>query len=112
MPFVQIRTNLEINNETDLLSKISARAAKEIGKPESYVMASLAPKMKMSFGGTEEPAAFIECKSIGLSTGQTEGISAGLCDLCEQELGISKDRVYIEFSSAEGKMWGWKGGTF
>ncbi|MFP4492126.1 MAG: phenylpyruvate tautomerase MIF-related protein [Spirochaetaceae bacterium] len=112
MPFVQIRTNREVGNESDLLSKLSALAAKEIGKPESYVMASLAPKMRLSFGGSQEPAAFIECKSIGLKSSQTKGISAALCEFCEQELGVSKDRVYIEFASAEGSMWGWKGGTF
>ncbi|MFP4268671.1 MAG: phenylpyruvate tautomerase MIF-related protein [Spirochaetaceae bacterium] len=39
-------------------------------------------------------------------------MSAALCEFCEQELGVSEDRVYIEFASAEGSMWGWKGGTF
>jgi phenylpyruvate tautomerase PptA (4-oxalocrotonate tautomerase family) len=112
MPYVHIRSNVEIDNESEVLSKLSARAAKEIGKPESYVMTSLAPNMKMSFGGSEDPAAFIECRSIGLSSSRTAGISAVLCELCEQEMGVPQDRVYIEFSSAEGSMWGWNGRTF
>ena len=66
----------------------------------------------MTFGGTEEPAVFIECKSIGLKKGQTAGLSALLCSFCKEELKVPEDRVYIEFSSAEGVMWGWDGRTF
>ncbi len=43
---------------------------------------------------------------------QTAGLSALLCSFCKEELNVPEDRVYIEFSSAEGVMWGWNGRTF
>jgi phenylpyruvate tautomerase PptA (4-oxalocrotonate tautomerase family) len=42
----------------------------------------------------------------------TERLSKMLCDFVKEELNIPKNRVYIEFSDAPGKMWGWNGGTF
>lgn len=112
MPYVKIQTNQDINNRKDVLKKLSKTSAEAIGKPETYVMTAFDPKTEMTFGGTEDPAAFIQCKSIGLSGNQTKNISSALCDFCEKELGISGDRVYIEFAGADGSMWGWKGGTF
>ncbi len=112
MPYIKIQTNSEVSNSTDFLKKLSALSAEKIGKPESYVMTALDPKTDMTFGGSDEPAAFIECKSIGLSGGQTKALSAALCSFCESELGIPQARVYIEFAGSPGNMWGWKGGTF
>ncbi len=112
MPLVRIQTNVQVNDQKMVLSKLSTLASKELGKPESYVMTALIPNTAMIFGGSEEPLAFIECKSIGLSEGQSEGLSNAFCAFCEEELGVSKERVYIEFSSATGSMWGWRGGTF
>jgi phenylpyruvate tautomerase PptA (4-oxalocrotonate tautomerase family) len=112
MPLVRIQTNVHVESGQELLSKLSSRAAGEIGKPEAYVMTALDSDVPMTFGGSSQPLAFIECKSIGLSESQTEGLSAALCSFCEEELGVAKDRVYIEFSSAKGSMWGWRGGTF
>lgn len=112
MPFIRVHTNIEVAEASALLKKLSALSAEKIGKPESYVMTAVSDKSDMSFGGTDAPLAFIECKSIGLSETQTKGLSASLCSFCEQELGIPQSRVYIEFSGAKGSMWGWKGGTF
>ena len=39
-------------------------------------------------------------------------LSAALCDLLGQELGVPRDRIYIEFSNASGPLWGWNGATF
>ena len=91
---------------------MSQRVAKQLGKPESYVMVALQLSVPMVFAGTTEPAAFLELKSIGLAESQTKPLSRALCDIIEAELGIRKDRVYIEFTNAAGKMWGWNGDTF
>ena len=39
-------------------------------------------------------------------------LSDKLCAFVKVELGISPDRVYIEFWDINGKMFGWNGGTF
>jgi len=112
MPYIKIQTNQTIDNKPELLKKISSISAEAIGKPETYIMTAFDPETDMTFAGTDGPAAFIECKSIGLSGAQTKGISAVLCDFCESELNIPQDRIYIEFAGAQGNMWGWKGSTF
>lgn len=66
----------------------------------------------MLFGGSDEPTAYLELKSIGLPQEATTALSGALCDLISEHLEISKDRIYIEFANAERKMWGWNGATF
>ncbi len=112
MPFIRIHTNIEVSEPESVLKKLSAVAAEKIGKPEAYVMTALSDKAAMTFGGSDEPLAFIECKSIGLGETQTKSLSASLCSFCEKELQIPQNRVYIEFAGSKGSMWGWKGGTF
>ena len=112
MPFIRVHTNIEVPEPMEVLKKLSAISAEKIGKPESYVMTAVTDKANMTFGGSDAPLAFIECKSIGLSETQTKGLSASLCSFCEGELGIPQNRVYVEFAGARGSMWGWKGGTF
>jgi len=114
MPYLSVRTNNTVSEETQksFLAKASALVARELGKPESYVMVAFTPPQPMMFAGSDAPCAFLELKSIGLSEDATAGLSNALCGLIESEMGISGDRTYIEFLDAPGKKWGWKHGTF
>ena len=64
------------------------------------------------FAGDNNPAAYLELKSINLPESETAQISSALCELVSDQLGIDKNRIYIEFSNAERHMWGWNGATF
>jgi len=66
----------------------------------------------MSFAGTTEPLAYVELKSLGLSSSQTAQLSDTLCSFIERKLGIAPARTYIEFASPERAMFGWNKGTF
>ncbi len=112
MPCLFIHTNVEIADKPAFLTRCSSETVAALGKPESYVMVKLADMQAMLFAGTDAPLAFVEMKSLGLTTTQTAGISSGLCDLLQQELGIDAGRVYIEFAAPERAMFGWNGGTF
>lgn len=112
MPYIKIQTNAQVENGEELLKKLSSLMAGELGKPESYVMTAFDRVESMTFAGSTEKAAFLECKSIGLRRDQTAGLSAALCSFCEKELQIPGDRVYIEFAGADGAFWGWDGRTF
>ncbi len=114
MPYLTIRSNqiIEAQKGRQLLYKASALIAKELGKSENYVMVSLEPPATMLFGGNDAPLAYLELKSIGLPAQKTGELSAALCTLLEAEIGIARDRIYIEFSDAERHLWGWNGGTF
>ncbi len=114
MPYLKLTTNIAIDKEqsTKLLSQFSQLLAKETGKPERYVMIELTGDKDMLFGGGNEPLAFVECKSIGLSAQQAKSLSASISQLLASNLQLSAERVYIEFSNCTANLWGWNGSTF
>jgi len=115
MPLIVIHTNLVPPKESThaLLLEISSEVARTLGKPESYVMTLLPKESTMTFGGTTEPACYLELKNIGtLTPAQTTELSELLCSLCEAHLSVSPTRTYIEFSDAERHLWGWNNKTF
>jgi phenylpyruvate tautomerase len=114
MPYLKIQTNhaIDSNKAMDLIKTASRLVAEGLGKPERYVMVALEPPLAMVFAGSDAPAVFMELKSLGLSDSQTPGLSAQLCQLMSQELGVSGDRIYIEFQAPPRKMWGWDSSTF
>lgn len=114
MPYLRIQTNQVVDAEAGqaLLRAASQRVASELGKPEKYVMVALESAVPMRFAGSDAPTACLELKSIGLPESRTPELSAALCELLEQQLGIDRARIYIEFTDAPRSMWGWNGATF
>lgn len=115
MPLLQIQSS-SLNSASvpaGLLAALSAEIARELQKPESYVMVSISPAAEMLFGGTPEPACFAALKNIGTFTpAQTERLSALLCHRLSEGLGVAPSRIYIEFVDARGHLWGHDGTTF
>ncbi len=114
MPYLKIQTNLPLSKkaERSVLQDASALVAKELAKPEDFVMVALQPNTPMVFAGTDDPVAFLELKSIGLPADKTKRLSRTLCDLINRHLGIRPERVYVKFIDVLHSMWGWKGDTF
>lgn len=114
MPLLRIQTNrpIDTTGQQALISQASQQVASLLGKPERYVMVSLEHNPAMLFGGSDEPLAYLELKSIGLPESKTAELSAGLAALLNEQLGLPADRIYIEFADAPRAMWGWNGGTF
>jgi len=114
MPYLKIQTNRSVEEpeRTRLMQRASRTVAECLGKSERYVMVALERDAPMWFAGSDSPLAFLELKSIALPEARTGELSQALCELVNAELGIDKERVYIEFQDAPRKMWGWNGGTF
>lgn len=114
MPFLKISTNkaIDITAQTTFLKAASAKVAETLQKPEKFVMTQFEQPTPMTFSGTDEDAAFLEIKSIGLSNEQAELLAQEIPTLVENELGINASRIYIEFSDAPRSFWGWNKGTF
>jgi phenylpyruvate tautomerase len=115
MPLLQIQSSNASRESVPagLLAQLSAEIARELAKPESYVMVSISPITEMLFGGTSEPACFAALKNIGsFAPEQTERLSALLCRRLSEALGVVPSRIYIEFVEARGHLWGHDGGTF
>jgi phenylpyruvate tautomerase len=114
MPYVKVQINREIPSaqSPQALPLISKRVAKDLGKPEQYVMVELSGNPAMIFAGNAEPAAYVELKSIGLPSAVLSQLSKSLSGLLQEQFGVDPSRVYIEFIDIKGSHWGWNGGTF
>ena len=78
-----------------------------------YVMVSLDADRPMSFGGSEDPCAFVQLLSLGNVGGEANrAISAGVAELCEDGLGVSPDRCYLHVVDVPRSDFGFKGDTF
>jgi hypothetical protein len=97
----------------EMLASFSSLLARELSKPERYVMVSLVPRTTMSFAGSREPACYAELKNVGtLSAEKVEQLSQVLCTAIAKALALPEDRIYIEFTNADGALWGFDGSTF
>lgn len=116
MPLIKVQTSIpspEPNAIEGLLKQLSAKLAKHLSKPESYVMTAFESNVPMTFAGTTEPTCYVEIKSVGtMNPQQTQTMSRDFCQQLEESLGITKERIYIEFADSKGAMWGWNGTTF
>ncbi|WP_305908093.1 phenylpyruvate tautomerase MIF-related protein [Methylomarinum sp. Ch1-1] len=114
MPYLKLKTNIAVSQEQSpkLLAELSQMLASETGKPERYVMVEMSSGRTMLFSGTDEPLAYLECKSIGLTSAQVKALSASISQVLQTRLQLAPDRVYIEFSNCPAEHWGWNGSTF
>ncbi|MBK9991626.1 MAG: hypothetical protein IPP19_13020 [Verrucomicrobia bacterium] len=113
MPYLKIQTNLPLTEKAEhsILKSASSLVASELGKPEEFVMIAVQPDTPMMFGGSDDPVAFLELKSIALPGAKTKQLSQSLCTLIKEHLD-SMERVYVKFIDVKRGMWGWKGDTF
>lgn len=112
MPLLEISTNTPIEHCQQFAQSASILAAELLGKPESYVMVKILADQTLIFAGSDEPAAHVKLKSLGLPESNTAELSSRICQFIDTELNISSARIYIEFSSPERHMWGWDERTF
>jgi len=116
MPLLHITTpNLPTAPEARqaMLKQLSALVARSLEKPEQYVMIAFSPAAGMFFAGTEGPACYAELKNVGrLPPEEVEKLSEILCDALSRGFAVPKDRIYLEFTNADGALWGWNGTTF
>ena len=115
MPTLNITTNATIDRvaASDIVREASSLVASQVGKPEAYVMVSLRDSVTMSFGGTEDPTAFVELVSLGKIGGEiNKTISAALCSFLQQKIGIPPSRIYIHFIDPARSDFGYNSTTF
>ncbi|KAJ1695397.1 hypothetical protein LUZ63_012095 [Rhynchospora breviuscula] len=115
MPCLNLSTNVNLDgvDTSAILSELSKTVASIIGKPEAYVMVVLKGSVPMSFGGTEQPAAYGEIVSIGgLSPDVNKKLSGSIAAILESKLSIPKSRYFLKFYDSKGSNFGWNGSTF
>jgi len=114
MPLLRLETNVALSDEQrkQLPAALSKIVAETIGKPEQYVMVTIAPAVVL-MSGKPGDAAFVDLRSIGgLGAAVNRQLSQKICALLTQSLRVPQNRVYLNFSEVEAGNWGWNGDTF
>lgn len=114
MPYIHTTTTVKLTDtKKDALAKRFGKAITLIpGKTEAHLMLGFQDETPMYFAGKNDaPMAFFEVKILGTSTKEHfSALTAELCTIMEEELGISGDCVYVEY--VEATHWGWNGSNF
>jgi len=114
MPLLKLETTVALSEakQNTLLAALSKLIAEGIGKPEQYVMVAVRQSAILMSSKPGE-AAFVDIRSIGgLSGDVNRRLTQGICELLKEQLGISPDRVYVDFTEVKAANWGWNGATF
>jgi phenylpyruvate tautomerase len=117
MPLIIIKSSarkIDQSNKDQIHEQAESTLSRILNKSRDYVMSILEFEHEISFGGDESaPSAYIEIKNVGNLTPEiTESLSKEITALITRNIGVPKNRVYIEFQQSDRHMWGWDGSTF
>jgi phenylpyruvate tautomerase len=114
MPYAKIETNAKLDSfkEQKLLNAASGFFAALLEKPEEHVMVSVSHDTAVIFGKNSDPAAYVELKSMAITEEICTDLSKEICSFLNEHLDILPNRIYIEFSTINGKMFGCNNNTF
>lgn len=114
MPLLALQTSAPLSDaqRQELLAPLSTIVAECIGKPERYVMITVA-EVAILMAGDGGPAAYADLRSIGgLNSEVNRQLSERICALLQERIGVPSDRVYLNFTSVTAANWGWNRSTF
>ncbi len=113
MPYFSIETNIKIESavNTELMKKASRFLADLMSKPEQAIMVTVKPDMPYIFGGSEDPAAFVQVKALNLDKTRCPEFSRKVGEFIEAEINVPINRVFIEFTDIDGRTFGYNGDT-
>ena len=114
MPLIDTQTNIRITAEKEAVLK--ARLGEAItlfpGKNEYWLMLRFTDNCRMWFRGHERfPVAMVEVKLFGgAEAAICDQMTATVCRIFEEELGIDPEHVYVNYTVSD--TWGWNGSNF
>ena len=110
MPFINVKTNVEVPESKRINIKSALGQAIEIlpGKSEIWLMVNIEPECMLWFQGEDLPASMVEVSLLGgVPANVYDKFTEQLCHIIETELSIPRGRIYVKFIETE--HWGWKG---
>ena len=114
MPFIHTTTNTSISPEKEqiLKSRLGEAIAAFPGKSEKWLMLDFCDNARMWFHGEKDfPMVFSTVQLLGEAGHDAcERMTALLCEIFSEELGISPDAIYVKYEFI--KEWGWNGSNF
>lgn len=113
MPFINTKYSGAITpeQETNIKSALGD-AMSIIGKSENWLMVGFEPNCTLYFKGEKsEKIAFVDVSLFGgASRSAYEQLTAVICKVLGDNLGVPADKIYVKYSPTDS--WGWNGGNF
>lgn len=113
MPFIDSKVTVKLSEEKkESLKAKLGKAAGIIGKSETFVMVGFNDEYPLYLGGNKlDKGAYVSVDVFGADNAPTcSEMTRKICEIYEEELGISGDKIYVEYRSTN--EWGWNGRNF
>ncbi|CAB1441558.1 unnamed protein product [Pleuronectes platessa] len=112
MPFIELQTNLPVSSfSEDFMMKLCSSTAAALGKPEDRMNVVVKPGLPMLMAGSCSPCLMLSVSAIGVtdSAEKNKEHSAKIFEFLTRELGLTEDRIVIQFHALQPHQVGKKG---
>ncbi len=113
MPFIDSKLTLKVSDDKkETIKTRLGEAVSIIGKPESFLMVGFEDEYDLFMAGKKlEKGAYVAVRLFGnASSDAYDRMTAAICDIYEEELGIPSNNVYVSYIGTGD--WGWSGRNF
>ena len=113
MPFIDSKITLSVPQEKrDILKAELGKAVAILNKPESFLMVGFEDNYDLYMGRNKlEKSAYVAVSLFGNGKASAyEEMTARICQLYEDELGIPANNIYVTYHGVND--WGWNGRNF
>lgn len=111
MPFIEVKTNQNIDDKTIIKSELGTAITAIPGKSEGWLMVEINDSLDMYFKGSDAPCAMFEVAIFGRASDSAyDDLTKRLCEISEKHLGVSPDRTYVKYTEIE--HWGYNNFNF
>ncbi|XP_060946475.1 D-dopachrome decarboxylase [Limanda limanda] len=112
MPFIELQTNLPVSSfSEDFMMKLCSSTAAALGKPEDRMNVVVKPGLPMLMAGSCSPCLMLSVSAIGVtdSAEKNKEHSGKIFEFLTRELGLTEDRIVIQFHELQPHQVGKKG---
>ena len=113
MPFIDSKITVPVTPEKkEKIKSELGKAITTLHKTETYLMVGIEDSYDLWMAGNKlDKGAYVSVSLFGnASSADYDKMTAKICDLYEQELGIPGNAVYVTYHPISD--WGWNGGNF
>ena len=113
MPFIDSKITVAVSEEKkEAIKSEFGKMVSILNKPESFLMVGFEDNYDLYMGGNKlDKGAFVAVSLLGNAPSSAYNqMTAEICRIYKEQLGIPEDAVYITYSGV--KDWGWNGRNF
>jgi phenylpyruvate tautomerase PptA (4-oxalocrotonate tautomerase family) len=108
MPYINAKFSTPVSSDQELALKSAlGDAITLLSKPERYLMVEIEDNRRLWFGGkNDRPLAYFNVALLhSAPRASYEKLTARLCEIAKDIMGVDGDCVYVKFEETEN--WGW-----